>query len=66
MDALMLGVMASFAEFEENLIRKRQVKGIALAKTKGKYLTTLNLTDHDVEQAQTMIGLGPPKTEIAA
>jgi DNA invertase Pin-like site-specific DNA recombinase len=65
-DALMLGVMASFAEFERNLIRERQAEGIALAKAKGKYKPTRKLADHDVEQAQAMIDLGLPKTEVAA
>lgn len=65
-DALMLGVMASFAEFERNLIRERQAEGIALAKAKGKYLPTRKLSDHDVEQAQAMIDLGLTKTEVAA
>jgi DNA invertase Pin-like site-specific DNA recombinase len=66
MEALMLGVMASFAEFERSLIRERQAEGIALAKTKGKYEQTPKLTAHDVEQAQAMIDLGLPKTEVAA
>ncbi|GAA1677482.1 transposase [Citricoccus zhacaiensis] len=64
-DALMLGVMASFAEFERNLIRERQAEGIALAKAKGKYVQVPKLSAQDVEQAQAMIDLGLPKTEIA-
>ena len=65
-DALMLGVMASFAEFERNLIRERQAEGIALAKAKGKYKPTTKLTDRDVVQVQAMLDLGLPKTEVAA
>jgi DNA invertase Pin-like site-specific DNA recombinase len=64
-DALMLGIMASFAEFERNLIRERQAEGIALAKAKGKYVQAPKLSADDVEQAQAMIELGLPKTEVA-
>ncbi len=66
LDALMLGVMASFAEFERNLIRERQAEGIALAKTKGKYVQAPKLGKDDVEQARAMLNLGLPKTEVAA
>ncbi len=65
LEALVLGVMASFAEFERNLIRERQAEGIALAKAKGKYMQAPKLSAHDVEQAQAMIDLGLPKTEVA-
>lgn len=33
----MLSVMGAFAEFEQALIRERQLEGIALAKQQGKY-----------------------------
>jgi DNA invertase Pin-like site-specific DNA recombinase len=65
MESLMLGVMASFAEFERNLIRERQAEGIALAKAKGKYVQVPKLGAADVDQAQAMIDLGLPKTEVA-
>jgi DNA invertase Pin-like site-specific DNA recombinase len=65
-DALMLGVMASFAEFERNLIRERQAEGIALAKAKGKYVQAPKLGAEDVEQARALLDLGLPKTEVAA
>lgn len=66
LDSLMLGVMASFAEFERNLIRERQAEGIAIAKARGKYVQRPKLNAQDVEQAQAMIDLGLPKTEVAA
>ncbi|QCU79567.1 recombinase family protein (plasmid) [Citricoccus sp. SGAir0253] len=66
LEALMLGVMASFAEFERSLIRERQAEGIALAKAKGKYAQAPKLTAEDVAQAQAMVELGMPKTQIAA
>lgn len=34
---LLLNVMGAFAEFERNLIKERQMEGIAIAKAKGKY-----------------------------
>ncbi|MGW9551845.1 recombinase family protein [Citricoccus zhacaiensis] len=66
LDALMFGVVASFAEFERSLIRERQAEGIALAKAKGKYVQAPKLGANDVEQAQAMLDLGLPKTEVAA
>lgn len=66
LETLMLGVMASFAEFERNLIRERQAEGIALAKAKGKYVQAPKLSAADVGQAQAMLDLGLPKTEVAA
>lgn len=35
--SMMLQVMASMAEFERNMIKKRQAEGIAIAKAKGVY-----------------------------
>jgi DNA invertase Pin-like site-specific DNA recombinase len=37
MSKLMLQMMGSFAEFERNIIRKRQAEGIAKAKERGVY-----------------------------
>jgi DNA invertase Pin-like site-specific DNA recombinase len=37
MARLMLSVMGAVAEFERSLIRERQLEGIAIAKTSGKY-----------------------------
>ena len=37
MAKLMLQMMGSFAEFERNIIRKRQAEGIAKAKERGVY-----------------------------
>lgn len=66
MDALMLGILAAFAEFERRRIKERQAEGIAIAKAKGKYEQPLKLGPKDVEQAQAMIELGIPKTQVAA
>ena len=37
MSNLLLSIMGGFAEFERNLIKERQLEGIALAKKKGLY-----------------------------
>ena len=66
MDALMLGILAAFAEFERRRIKERQAEGIAIAEAKGKYEQPLKLGPKDVEQAQAMIELGIPKTQVAA
>src|SRR5699024_958422 len=66
MDSLMLGILAAFAEFERRRIKERQAEGIAIAKAKGKYEQPLKLSARDVEQAQVMIDMGIPKTQVAA
>lgn len=66
LESLMLGILAAFAEFERRRIKERQAEGIALAKTKGKYVQAPKLGSDDVEQAQAMLDLGLPKTEVAA
>ncbi len=52
-EALMFGIMVSFAEFELHLIRKRQAEGIARAKAKvkGTYPRASTLGAADVAQA---------------
>ena len=66
MDSLMLGILAAFAEFERRRIKERQAEGIAIAKAKGKYQQPLKLSPKDIEQAQVMIDMGIPKTQVAA
>lgn len=44
MDALMLGVLAAFVEFERRRIKERQAEGIAIAKAKGKCEQPLKLS----------------------
>lgn len=41
-------------------------EGIAIAKAKGKYKQQPKLSPQDVEQAQAMIDMGIPKTQVAA
>ena len=66
LDSLMLGILAAFAEFERKRIRERQAEGIALAKAKGKYVQQPKLGPREIEQAQAMIAMGIPKTQVAA
>lgn len=66
LDSLMLGILAAFAEFERRRIKERQAEGIALAKAKGTYQQQPKLSPTDIEQAQAMIELGIPKTQVAA
>jgi len=66
LDSLMLGILAAFAEFERKRIRERQAEGIALAKAKGKYVQQPKLGAKEIEQAQAMIDMGIPKTQVAA
>ena len=62
----MLGILAAFAEFERRRIKERQAEGIAIAKANGKYVQQPKLGPIEVEQAQVMIDMGIPKTEVAA
>src|SRR5699024_2331084 len=64
--SLMLGILAAFAELERKRIRERQAEGIALAKAKGKYVQQRKLGSKELEQAQAMIDMGIPKTQVAA
>src|SRR5699024_1345800 len=66
LDSLMLGILAAFAEFERTRIRERQAESIALAKAKGKYVQQRNLGSKELEQAQAMIEMGIPNTQVAA
>lgn len=65
LDSLMLGILGAFAEFERRQIKERQSEGIALAKTKGKYVQQPKLSDEDVEQIRVLLDLGYPKIQIA-
>lgn len=54
MQALMLNMMGSFAEFERALILERQAEGIAKAKAKGRYKGRKpSLTASQIEEIRT-------------
>lgn len=63
---LMLGIIGSIAEFEYNLIRERQLEGIALAKKRGAYTGRKHALNHEqVKELQQMFLSGFHKNKIA-
>ncbi len=63
---LLLSVMGAFAEFERNLIRERQMEGIALAKKRGVYKGRKRcLSPEQIENMKLKIFNGEPKSHIA-
>jgi DNA invertase Pin-like site-specific DNA recombinase len=63
---LMLSVTGAFAEFERELIRERQLEGIALAKQRGAYKgrkKALSLKQADTLRQQ--VKDGQPKAQVA-
>ena len=65
MESLMLSILAAFAQFERDVIADRQAEGIAIAKAQGKYRRSLKMSERDAEQAQAMVDMGIPKTQVA-
>jgi DNA invertase Pin-like site-specific DNA recombinase len=66
MSNLLLSVMGAFAEFERNLIKERQMEGIALAKKRGAYKGRKKALT--VEQQNSLLAAlknGVSKTELA-
>jgi len=56
---LMLTILGSIAQFERSLIRERQMQGIAIAKTKGKYKGgTKKLSPEQVQELQDLVSKG--------
>lgn len=63
---LLLSVMGAFAEFERELILKRQREGIAVAKKAGKYKGRKpSLTDEQAEQLRARTEAGESKAALA-
>ena len=60
---LQLQMMGAFAEFERNIIKKRQAEGIAKAKAKGVYKGRKRTIDREAVQRLHRDGVGA--TEIA-
>lgn len=65
MAKLQLTMLAAFAEFERELIRERQLEGIAIAKAEGKYSGRRKITDEVLEEAKTRISKGEPLSRVA-
>jgi len=62
---LMMGILASVAEFERELIKERQAEGIAKAKAQGKHLGRPKLNGDLRQKALAMIKNGDTKATIA-
>lgn len=65
MAKLQLTMLAAFAEFERELIRERQLEGIAIAKAEGKYSGRRKITDEVLEEAKTRTSKGEPLSRVA-
>jgi DNA invertase Pin-like site-specific DNA recombinase len=66
---LMLNLLGSFAEFERNLIRSRQLEGIAIKKAAGGYKgkgRKREITDDMIVELKARAAAGEKKTKIAA
>src|SRR5699024_10111324 len=62
---VMLGLLASIADFERAKIRERQAEGIAVAKAKAKYQQQPNLSAEDIEPIRVLLDLGSEKAQCA-
>ncbi len=63
---LMLGIIASVAQFERSLILERQREGIAIAKAEGKYRGRKpNLTPERVEELRKRAATGEQRAALA-
>jgi DNA invertase Pin-like site-specific DNA recombinase len=63
---LMFNIMASFAQFERELIRERQREGIAIAKANGVYRgRKREMTPERVSEINERIAAGEPKARVA-
>ena len=62
---LMLGILASVAEFERELIKERQADGIAKAKASGKHLGRPTIKEDIKIQIKELLQAGKTKPTIA-
>ena len=63
---LQLQMMRAFAEFERNIIRKRQAEGITKAKERGVYTNRKRKTTIDYEKVKSLRNEGLSTYKIAA
>jgi len=65
-NTLLFNVMASFAEFERELIRERQREGVQIAKSKGLYKgRKREMTEERVQEIHARVAAGESKAQIA-
>jgi len=63
---LMLNMLASFSQFEREIIKERQKEGVQIAKAKGLYKgRKREMTQERIEQLRHRVGLGEAKTAVA-
>jgi DNA invertase Pin-like site-specific DNA recombinase len=60
-----LTLLGAFSEFERELIRERQLEGIAIAKTAGRYGGRRKITDELLNEARRRTSLGEPLSSVA-
>ena len=60
-----LGMMATFAEFETNIRKERQLEGISAAKAKGKYTGRKPTAQNKSSEIMALVAQGLTKTVIA-
>lgn len=66
MSELMLNILASFAQFEREMIKERQREGIALAKVKGVYKGRKKaLSDQQIVEIKELVLHGQSKQSVA-
>jgi DNA invertase Pin-like site-specific DNA recombinase len=65
MAKLQLTMLAAFAEFERELIRERQLEGIAIAKEEGKYSGRRKITDEMLKEAKARTDAGEALSRVA-
>ena len=65
MAKLQLTMLAAFAEFERELIKERQLEGIAIAKAAGKYSGRRKITDALIAEAKQRTESGEPLSRVA-
>ena len=60
-----LGMLATFAEFETNIRKERQMEGIAAAKAKGKFTGRKPTAQNKAGEVMTLVEQGLTKVAIA-
>ena len=66
MNTLLLSMLGAVAEFERSMIRERQLEGIAIAKTKGKYKGRKPaLTEDQADELTKRLVAGEPVAALA-
>lgn len=67
-DELLFNLLASFAQFERQMLRQRQAEGIAKAKEKGVYVGSSGrrpkLSPEVVKQARLLVDAGTSKVKV--